>query len=92
MATLNKDQIEQKLNELEGWSYEDSALRKSFEFEDFREAFSKMTAIAFIAEAQQHHPDWKNSYNTLEISLASHDQGGITDKDFAMAKAIEAVL
>lgn len=92
MATLNKDQIEKKLSDLAGWTYEEPVIQKTFEFGDFREAFSKMTAIAFVAEDQQHHPDWENSYNTLKIKLTSHEEGGITDKDFKMAKAIEDIL
>lgn len=92
MATLNQEQIEKKLNELDGWTYEKPVIKKKFEFDDFREAFSKMTAIAFAAEEQQHHPDWKNSYNSLTISLTSHEEGGITDKDFKMAKAIEKAV
>jgi len=92
MSSMNTEQIEKNLKELKGWNYEEPMIQKKFEFNDFREAFSKMTAIAFVAEEHQHHPDWKNSYNTLEISLTSHDEGGITDKDFKMAKAIEKAL
>jgi len=92
MATLSNDQIKKNLHDLKDWTYDEPVIKKTFEFDDFREAFSKMTAIAFIAEGHQHHPDWKNSYNTLEISLTSHDQGGITEEDFKMAREIEKVV
>lgn len=92
MARLNQEQIRKKLQNLKGWEYDEPVIKKTFEFGNFREAFSKMTAIAFVAEEQHHHPDWKNSYNTLEISLTSHDAGGITDKDIKMAKGIEEVI
>lgn len=89
---MQEQEIQEELNNLEGWTYDKPVIQKDFEFKDFREAFSKMTAIAFIAEEHQHHPDWKNSFNSLEISLTSHDKGGITEKDFKMAKAIEKVI
>ena len=51
-----------------------------------------MTRIAFEAEAQQHHPEWTNVYNTLSITLSTHDAGGVTEKDFKMAKTIEDLI
>lgn len=92
MQKLNEHEIEDRLNELEGWTYTDNAIHTSFEFENFKEAFTLMTRIAFEAETQQHHPDWTNVYNQLEISLSTHDAGGVTDKDFKLAKAIEGIV
>ncbi len=92
MKTLSEQEINEKLESLEGWSYTDNSLQTSFEFENFKEAFTLMTRIAFEAEAQQHHPDWNNVYNQLEISLSTHDAGGVTEKDFKLAKAIEAIV
>lgn len=92
MQKLNEHEIEDRLNELEGWTYSDNAIHTSFEFENFKEAFTLMTRIAFEAETQQHHPDWTNVYNQLEISLSTHDAGGVTDKDFKLAKAIEGIV
>ncbi|HIO27500.1 MAG TPA: pterin-4-alpha-carbinolamine dehydratase, partial [Flavobacteriaceae bacterium] len=63
-----------------------------FEFENFKETFSIMTRIAFEAEAQQHHPEWTNVYNTLSITLSTHDAGGVTEKDFKMAETIESII
>ena len=92
MSTLSENEITEKLKDLEGWQYNDNAIHTKLEFEDFKETFSIMTRIAFEAEAQQHHPEWTNVYNTLSISLTSHDAGGVTEKDFKMAKTIESII
>jgi len=92
MKKLSEKEINEKLESLEGWSYADNSIQTSFEFENFKEAFTLMTRIAFEAEAQQHHPDWNNVYNQLEISLSTHDADGVTEKDFKLAKAIEAIV
>ncbi len=92
MKKLSEKEINEKLESLEGWSYVDNSIQTSFEFENFKEAFTLMTRIAFEAEAQQHHPDWNNVYNQLEITLSTHDAGGVTEKDFKLAKAIEAIV
>lgn len=92
MKKLSEQEINNNLESLEGWSYTDNSLQTSFEFENFKEAFTLMTRIAFEAEAQNHHPDWNNVYNQLEISLSTHDAGGVTEKDFKLAKAIENIV
>lgn len=92
MRKLSEQEINEKLESLEGWTYTDNSLHTSFEFENFKEAFTLMTRIAFEAEAQDHHPDWTNVYNQLEISLSTHDAGGVTEKDFKLAKAIEGIV
>tara|TARA_R100000935_G_scaffold30461_1_gene50866 strand:+ start:685 stop:972 length:288 start_codon:yes stop_codon:yes gene_type:complete len=92
MKKLSEKEINEKLESLEGWTYVDNSIQTSFEFENFKEAFTLMTRIAFEAEAQQHHPDWNNVYNQLEITLSTHDAGGVTEKDFKLAKAIEAIV
>lgn len=67
-------------------------LEKSFDFQDFTEAFSFMTQVAFIAEKQQHHPTWTNTYNSVSISLSTHDEGDIvTEKDNMLAQKIDEV-
>jgi 4a-hydroxytetrahydrobiopterin dehydratase len=63
-----------------------------FTFKDFREAFSAMVEIAFAADKTDHHPEWSNVYNKLHIELTTHDSGGITEKDRALATAIEAIV
>ncbi|MEC7781981.1 MAG: 4a-hydroxytetrahydrobiopterin dehydratase [Bacteroidota bacterium] len=92
MKKLDERSIKERLDKLEGWEYKDNAIHTSFEFENFKEAFATMTRIAFEAELQQHHPEWTNVYNTLKISLSTHDAGGLTEKDFKLAHTIEALL
>lgn len=92
MKKLTEKEIEEKLTHMDGWSYSEDALHTSFEFENFKEAFTLMTRIAFEAEAQNHHPDWSNVFNQLEITLSTHDAGGVTEKDFKLAQAIEAIV
>ncbi|RXG23536.1 4a-hydroxytetrahydrobiopterin dehydratase [Leeuwenhoekiella aequorea] len=92
MKKLDVTTIEKNLENLNGWEYKDDAIHTSLEFENFKEAFATMTRIAFEAELQQHHPDWTNIYNTLNISLSTHDAGGITEKDFKLAHTIEDII
>ncbi|WP_300439753.1 4a-hydroxytetrahydrobiopterin dehydratase [Christiangramia sp.] len=92
MKKLNEDEIQKKLKQFDGWSYAKQAIHTSFQFENFKEAFTVMTRIAFEAEAQQHHPNWGNVYNQLEISLSTHDADGVTEKDFKLARAIEDII
>lgn len=75
------------------WIEEDNKLKKTFKFSDFQEAFAFMTRVAFLAEKQNHHPNWSNVYNTVEIELTTHDQGNVvTEKDRKLAKAIDQIL
>ena len=92
MSKLSEGDIQKRLKDLDGWEYKEDAIHTSFEFENFKEAFSVMVRIAFEAEAQQHHPEWSNVYNQLSISLSTHDAGGITEKDFKLAQTIEEIV
>ncbi len=92
MIKLSESEIQEKLKGVDGWEYHDNAIHTTFEFNDFKDAFSVMTRIAFEAEAQQHHPDWSNVYNKLQISLSTHDAGGITENDFNLAKTIDLII
>ena len=92
MKKLSESEIKEKLQEINGWEYNENAIHTTFEFIDFKDAFSVMTRIAFEAEAQQHHPDWSNVYNKLYISLSTHDAGGVTENDFTLAKSIESII
>lgn len=75
------------------WTEIDGKLCRSFRFADFSEAFAFMTRVAMIAEKQNHHPEWTNTWNTVTIRLSTHDAGGtITDKDRKLAAAIDKVL
>lgn len=74
------------------WKETDKGLQRTFEFKDFKEAFAFMTRVAFEAEKAQHHPDWRNVYNTVEVTLNTHDaDGAVTEKDRKLAEAIDAV-
>lgn len=75
------------------WKEADNALHRTFTFADFTEAFAFMTRVAFLAEKHQHHPNWSNVYNTVEVTLTTHDAGNtVTDKDRKLAAAIDALV
>ena len=76
----------------EGWNVVDGKLHREIEFHNFVEAFGFMSMVALLAEKANHHPDWSNSYNKVVIDLMSHDKGEITDRDHAMAEAINNAL
>lgn len=77
---------------MENWIEQNDVLRKKFEFQNFQEAFAFMTRVAFLAEAQNHHPNWSNVYNQVIINLTTHDAGNtVTQKDWALAKAIDQI-
>lgn len=75
-----------------GWTDVDGTLQRTFEFADFSEAWAFMSRVALLAEAANHHPDWSNSWNTVTISLVSHDAGAVTDRDRDLAASINALL
>lgn len=77
---------------LKGWDMKDNELKRKITFKNFTQAFGFMTCIAIEAEKLNHHPDWKNSYNKLTISLQSHDAGGLTELDFKLAKTIDKII
>jgi 4a-hydroxytetrahydrobiopterin dehydratase len=74
------------------WKFNDNGIEKEFQFLNFVKAFEFMTQVAVVAEEQKHHPEWKNVYNKLQVRLITHDSGGVTDKDFDLALAIEQLL
>ena len=92
MSKLSEEIIEKKLLRFPDWEYYDNAIHAEFEFDNFKDCFSAMSRIAFECEAQNHHPNWSNAYNELKISLSTHDAEGVTDKDFKLAEAIEAIV
>ena len=92
MTKLSPEEINAGLNKLNGWSYKDNYIDKNFVFEDFNEAFGFMSRIALLSEKLQHHPDWSNVYNKVNIRLSTHDAGGITELDITMAAKIDAYV
>lgn len=81
------------LADLSGWSlaHSGNAIGRAFVFTDFSEAFAFMTRVALLAESHDHHPEWSNVYNKVEITLTTHDAGGLSARDVRMAKAIDAL-
>ena len=92
MPILTPDEITRALATLNGWKLKDGALARQFTFVDFGEAMSFVNSVAALAERAGHHPDIDIRYNKVHLALASHDAGGITEKDKALATAIEAIL
>ncbi|MBQ0760428.1 MAG: 4a-hydroxytetrahydrobiopterin dehydratase [Zhongshania sp.] len=82
-------EISNALKELPDWELNDDKLCRVFEFDDFISAFSFMTRVAIRAEKIDHHPEWSNVYKTVSIALTTHDAGGLTAKDLALAEAIK---
>lgn len=75
------------------WTIDDNSLKATFKFKNFAEAFGFMTEVAFHAEKQNHHPNWSNVWNTVNIELSTHDAGDIvTEKDHKLAEAIDTVF
>lgn len=81
------------LDGLEGWAEheERDAIQKSFSFADFNEAFGFMARVALTAERMDHHPEWFNVYNRVDITLTTHDAGGVSERDIELAKFIDTV-
>ena len=86
---LTDEKIVEKIGELKEWQVKDGHLYKEFKFKDFSEAFGFMAACATAAEKMDHHPIWTNVYNSVEIKLNTHDVGGITEFDFALASRFD---
>ncbi|MEQ1653225.1 MAG: 4a-hydroxytetrahydrobiopterin dehydratase [Hyphomicrobium sp.] len=82
---------QQALAELRNWRVlpDRDAIGRTFQFTDFIEAWRFMSAVALVAERMDHHPEWKNVYNRVEVVLTTHDAGGITERDIALAKAMD---
>lgn len=91
MATpLSDADVQAKLSSLDGWKLNDAKhLQKSFEFKDFVAAWGFMSQVAILAEKQNHHPNWSNVYNQVQIELFSHDADGLTERDFKLASAVD---
>lgn len=92
MSKLTEKEIEKHLEKLPEWDYADNAIHTEYEFNNFKDCFSAMSRIAFECEALNHHPDWSNTYNVLNITLSTHDVGGVTLKDIKLALAIEGIV
>ena len=80
---LDKQQIEAGLkSDCPNWSYDGEVLRRNYKFENFIQAFSFMARAALVSERLDHHPNWTNVYNRVDIQMSTHDVGGVSEKDF----------
>jgi 4a-hydroxytetrahydrobiopterin dehydratase len=89
VAALSKTEIQQKLKDMRGWSYQGKAIQKRYTLKSFMPAMGLVDKIAEAAEKAQHHPDITISYNVVGISLSTHSEGGVTLKDFDLAQQID---
>jgi 4a-hydroxytetrahydrobiopterin dehydratase len=77
---------------LPGWTLDGEHLKRSFRFADFSQAFAFMTRVALLAERQDHHPEWFNVWNRVDIALTTHDAGGLSARDVKLARAIDRLV
>ncbi len=93
-AKLSADARKAALARLSGWSEVSGrdAIAKKFTFKDFNQAFGFMTRAALVAEKMDHHPEWFNVYKTVEVTLATHDAGGVTELDVKLAEAMDKIV
>ena len=92
MKALSKPEVAEFIAlQLAGWTLEENTIIRNFKFKSFVDAFSFMTAIALIAEKMNHHPDWSNSYNKVNVTLTTHEANGITQRDFDLASSIDRI-
>jgi len=94
VARLTEGHRRESLAAIPDWSYDEArdAITRRFTFEDFNVAFGFMARVALLAEKADHHPEWSNVWNRVDILLTTHDAGGLSQRDIAMAQAIDALL
>jgi 4a-hydroxytetrahydrobiopterin dehydratase len=86
LTKLSDGEIQARLRELPEWTLLDGKLHREFRFADFVAAFGFMSRCALVAERMDHHPEWSNVYNRVSVSLTTHDCGGISERDFKLAR------
>ena len=89
MKKLDDGEIAEKLKDLAGWSVVNAKLHREYKFSDFERALGFMLAAAPGIAKMDHHPEWANVYNRVSVDLTTHSAGGITEKDFALARLLE---
>ncbi len=92
-GVLSGEARTEALSQLDGWQDVDGrdAITKTFRFQTFNEAFGFMTRVALAAEKADHHPEWFNVYNRVDVTLSTHDAGGVTDKDIRLARFMDRI-
>jgi 4a-hydroxytetrahydrobiopterin dehydratase len=86
---LSDEEVRGRLEALPGWSFAAGKVAKTFKFKSFAAAFGWMSACAIVAERQDHHPEWKNVWATVEVELSTHEVGGVSERDFALARRMD---
>lgn len=89
---LKRDELQKALKKLNGWKVVENHLYKEFRFSSFVEAFGFMTSVALLAESMNHHPDWFNVYDTVQVQLTTHDLGGIGTYDVELAEKMDQLF
>jgi 4a-hydroxytetrahydrobiopterin dehydratase len=89
VAKLTDAEIAAALPDVPGWTRNGDGIERQYKFADFTQAFGFMARVALLAEKADHHPEWSNVYNKVAIRLTTHDAGGISARDFALARAID---
>ena len=89
MPALSKADVDARLGDLHGWERDDDEIQKEFEFKDFDASMTFVNRVAELASAADHHPDIDIRYNHVKLTLSTHSEGGVTEKDFALASKIE---
>jgi 4a-hydroxytetrahydrobiopterin dehydratase len=89
MVKLEKPEIERRLSALPGWNFKDNAITKLYRFKQFMDGIKCLNRVAEMAEAADHHPDVQINYTRITFTCSTHDQGGVTEKDFKLAAQIE---
>jgi 4a-hydroxytetrahydrobiopterin dehydratase len=87
-----ESEIIDALADLQGWKRAGAAISKTFTFKDFVAAWGFMSRVALLAEKRNHHPDWRNVWNKVEITLSTHDAGGLSTLDFELARTIDRMI
>ena len=88
---LSQTELDELAGELTGWDVSAASLARTYRFGNFVEAFGFMASAALVAEKMDHHPNWSNVYNSVEVSLNTHDRGGVTELDAALARAMDSL-
>ncbi len=88
---LSEDEIRARLSDVPRWTRKGSAITRTWKFDDFPPALAFMNRVGAIAEEENHHPEIYNSWATVSLSLTTHDTGGLTERDFLLAKKIDAL-
>lgn len=91
MAGFSDDEIASRLNDVPGWSYEDGQVTRTFSFDTFLAGIDFVSKVAQAAEAADHHPDIDIRYSNIKVAASSHDVGGITERDFKLAAAVNGL-